>query len=93
MVSFDAFSRFTWICIFGLASIPRYTYISFRYFPPISSHFTIYNVSSGYPYLDLYANIIQYSTVGEVIVPGNFNAHTRFHQIPLHDQAKHVLFI
>ena len=42
--------------------------------------------------MDLYVDIIQYLTVWEFILLGDFNAHTRALQSPLHNWSKNVFW-
>jgi hypothetical protein len=92
-VASDEFSRFTWILLNGFPSLPRDIYVAVCYFPPMSSQFSIHSDSSEDPYMDLYASINKYSTMGDVILLGDFNACTRALQIPLHDRSKDMFCI
>jgi hypothetical protein len=93
LVASDEFARFMWIRLSGFTSLPRDIYVAVCYFPPISSQFAIHSDSDGDPYLDLYVGIIQYSTMGDIILLGDFNARTRALQIPLHDRSEDVFCI
>ena len=42
--------------------------------------------------MDLYVDIIQYLTIWEFILLGDFNAHTRALQTPLHKWSKDVFW-
>jgi hypothetical protein len=78
-----------------------------RCFPSPQGTFTLQSVTSlqllhhmlfimgltGDPFIDLYVDITQYSTVGEVILLGDFNSCTRALQIPLHDRSEDVFCI
>jgi hypothetical protein len=77
LVVADEFARFMWVRVRGVSPLPRDIYITFYYFPPTSSSYAIHNGLDGDPFIDLYANITQYSTIGEVILLGDFNSHTR----------------
>jgi hypothetical protein len=92
LVASDEFARFMWIRLSGF-SLPRDIYMAVCYFPPMSSQFAIHSDSDGDPYMDLYASIIQYSMMGDVILLGDFNARTRALQIPLHDRSEDVFCI
>jgi dolichyl-phosphate-mannose--protein O-mannosyl transferase len=85
LVSLEEFYRFMWVRVCGVFLIPRYIYIFFSYFPPTSSSYTIHNGHDEDPFIDLYADIIHYMVVGEVVLLGDFNSHTIFLHIPLHD--------
>jgi hypothetical protein len=91
LVAEDEFAKFMWIRISIRVSPPRDIYIAVCYFPPASSPFSIHNGSNGDPFIDLYTGITQYSVVGEVILLGDFNAHTKDLQVPLHYQSEDVL--
>jgi hypothetical protein len=81
----DEFARFMWVQVRGVSPLPRDIYIAVCYFPPSSSPYAIHNGPDGDPFIDLYVGITQYSTVGEVVLLGDFNSHTKALQIPLHD--------
>ena len=53
----------------------------------------MHNGPDGAPFVDLYVDIAQYSTVGEVILLGDFNSRTRALQIPLHNWFEDVYCI
>jgi hypothetical protein len=77
LVVADEFARFMWVRVRAGVTPPRDIYIAVCYFPPASSSFAIHNDFNMDPFIDLYIDITQYSTVGEVILLGNFNAPTR----------------
>jgi hypothetical protein len=77
LVTADEFARFMWVRVRGVSPLPRDIYIAVCYFPPASSSYAIHNGPDGDPFIDLYANITQYSTVGEVILIGDFNSRTK----------------
>ena len=81
----DEYARFMWIRVKTKISLLRHVYFTVCYFPPASSSFSIHNGADGDPFMDLYIGITQYSAKGEVILMGDFNAHTRDLQIPLQD--------
>ena len=89
----NEFASFMWIWIRGYSPLPRGIYITCFYFPPASSPFFIHGDLARNPYLDLYIDIFQYSTMGEVILLGDFNAHTKALQIPLHDRSQDMFCI
>jgi hypothetical protein len=82
MVTSDEHARFLWVRVHQYSTILRDRYIAVCYFPPASSHFARHSESDGDPFLDLYTDISHYSTLGEVIVLGDFNARTRDIQVP-----------
>lgn len=88
VVAADEHARFMWIRARVRVSPPRDIYIAVCYFPPASSPFAIHNKADGDPFTDLYTDITKYSTDGEVILMGDFNARNRDLQIPLHEVKK-----
>lgn len=90
VVAADEHARFMWIRARVRVSPLRDIYIAVCYFPPASSPFAIHNKADGDPFTDLYTDITKYSTVGEVILIGDFNARIRDLQIPLHDRSEDV---
>jgi hypothetical protein len=60
---------------------------------PLSSQFSIHGDLDRDLYMDLYASIIQYLMMGDVMLLGHINAHPRSLQIPLHDLSEDVYYI
>lgn len=77
MVALDEYARFMLIWIRGLAPLPRDIYIVVWGFPQHHINVLFTGTQLVTPYLDLYAGVIQYSVIGEIIFVGNFNACTR----------------
>jgi hypothetical protein len=65
--------------------------LQFATSPKASSHFALHRESEGDPFSDLYVDTSHYSTLGEVILLGDFNARTRNLQISLHDRGTDTL--
>jgi hypothetical protein len=91
MLSVDKYARFLWVQIHRKKPLLRDIYIAVCYFPPALSHFALHRESEEDPFSDLYADTFHYSTLGEVILPGNFNARTKNLKVSLHDKDKDVL--
>ena len=90
IVAADEHARFMWIRARFKVSPPRDIYIAVCYFSLASSPFAIHNKADGDPFTDLYTDITKYSTDGEIILMGYFNARTRDLHIPLHDRSEDV---
>lgn len=90
MVASDKSTKFMWIQIKDFVHLSRDIYIAVCYFPPTSSLFAIHSDSVGDTYLELYANITQYSKIREVILLGDFNTCTKALQIPLYDHLENA---
>jgi hypothetical protein len=59
----------------------------------VSSSYAIHNGLDRDSFVDLYADITQYSMVGEVVLLGDFNSCTKALQIPLQNQSDDVFYI
>jgi hypothetical protein len=77
MVILDEFSRVVSAKVSGMSSLLSYIFFAVRYFPPTSSNFALHGYFDENLYQDLYANIIQYTALQEVILFEDFNAHTK----------------
>lgn len=77
----------------GVSPSPQEHFYWSSYFPSASSSYAIHNGPNGDPFIDIYADITQLSSVGEVILIGDFNSHTRSLQIPFHNQSEDVFCI
>ena len=60
-------------------------YIVICYFPPAYSRFEPHGES---PYSPLYANILKFCSMGDIILLGDFNAHTKNEQTTLFDTSE-----
>jgi hypothetical protein len=94
MLSSDEHAKFLWVQFIEQPPPPPPSEISTLQFatsPPTSSHFALHREFEGDPFIDLYANISHYSTLGEVILLGDFNARTKNLQVSLHDRVEDIL--
>lgn len=57
LVVADEFSRFMWVKVRGVSSLPKDIYIALCYFPPASLSYAIHNGLNRDPFIDLYVNI------------------------------------
>ena len=86
MVHSDNYVGFMWIRIDRGTSLYRDNYISVCYFPPTSSYYAVHSIEGGDPYEDLLEHIARFSSMGDIIILGDFNTQTRDLQPPLHGQ-------
>ena len=69
----DEHARYMWVTL--RLEIERPLYIAICYFPPSTSHYASPQGQSPYTILD--EDIWEFSSVGDVILLGDFNARTR----------------
>jgi hypothetical protein len=91
MLSANEYAIFLWVEILCNNPLLRDIYIAVCYSPKALSHFSLNRESEGDPFSNLYVDTSHYSTLGVVILLGDFNARTRNLQISIHDRGKDTL--
>jgi hypothetical protein len=89
MVASNELARFMWIWVSGISPLSRDIYIVVCYFSQPHHLLPSIMIPPKTP-TNLYIDITQYSTIGEVILLGDFNTRTRALQIPLHNRFEDV---
>ena len=87
IVHSDAFARFMWLQIGWHKYRKRDIFIIVCHFSPTSSPYAIHDLEDGDPYFDLQESSSQFEALGDIIILGDFNDHTKDHLIPLYDHG------
>lgn len=70
---------------------PRDIFIAVCYFPPTTSPYAIHSLVDGDPFSNLHECILKFSSLGDIIILGDFNAWTRDLQTPQHNRVSNSI--